>query len=141
MAEWVAAGWGTPRIARELNRLGVKSSAGKQWGATRVRNLLTCPVHCGLMWAGDGLVEGEFAAMRIYEPEVREAILKAFSSRAQVPSRTKGAGTAGGRCRCTTARPSAADLRPCRTGAGAARPWARASAAGSPSLCGRWTTG
>ncbi len=91
MAEWVLAGWGTPKIARELNRLGVKTHNDKQWGATRVRNLLSSPVHCGMMWAGEKLVEGEHAAMRIYEPETREAILRAFAGRASLPSRTKGA--------------------------------------------------
>lgn len=28
MAEWVLAGWGTPKVARELNRLGVRTRRG-----------------------------------------------------------------------------------------------------------------
>ncbi len=102
MAEWLLAGWGTARIARELNRRGVRTKRGKQWQAKGVAECLRSPVHCGLMWAGDELVAGEHAAMRIYPPERREAILRTLQERAPVASRTKGATHVllGGIARC-----------------------------------------
>jgi site-specific DNA recombinase len=90
-AEWLLAGWGTAKIARELNRLGVRTSTGNQWEGKAVNDLLRSPVHCGMMYAGEALVEGEHGPMRIYPPETREAIVGTLEARRQMPSRTKGA--------------------------------------------------
>jgi DNA invertase Pin-like site-specific DNA recombinase len=52
MAEWLLAGWGTPRIARELNRLGVKTHNSKQWGARLGRRGIGSAVRRALAGAG-----------------------------------------------------------------------------------------
>ncbi|MCX7597736.1 MAG: recombinase family protein, partial [Armatimonadetes bacterium] len=91
MAEGFLSGWGTAKIARELNRLGVRTAKGKQWSAKGVAECLKTPVHCGLMKVGDEVIEGEHKGMRIYGRETWEAIMRRFRERKRLPGRTKGA--------------------------------------------------
>ncbi len=42
-------GWGTARIASELNRLHLPTRHGKQWSSRGVRRCLTNPIYCGTL--------------------------------------------------------------------------------------------
>ncbi len=47
--ERYADGWGTLRIAHELNRLGKPTKLGKEWNSRGVRRILSNPIYCGTL--------------------------------------------------------------------------------------------
>lgn len=71
ISEWYLAGWGSARIASELNKLGVLPPCGEgKWGSKAVLSIAGNPLNAGLVPAGDGLIEGQHFEHRHYAPEV-----------------------------------------------------------------------
>ncbi len=85
MKQWYLAGWNLPRIAGELNTLGVPSPSGKsRWTTSVVHHTLHNPVHAGLVPLGRGgreWLRGEHFEHRIYEAEVLEQLKQASQGR------------------------------------------------------------
>ena len=67
MHQWYQASWTMREIARELNRQGVPTRRGAQWGSTTVRAMLSRP-----MQMGGRMVDGEFYATGRIEPLIDE---------------------------------------------------------------------
>lgn len=71
MKDWYLAGWGSAKIARQLNEQGVPSPAGGTWGLSSVITVLDNPAHAGLVRLpnGEGHTKGRHFPRRYYEPE------------------------------------------------------------------------
>jgi site-specific DNA recombinase len=85
MKDWYLAGWSLPRIAGELNTLGVPSPSGRsRWTTAVVHRILHNPVHAGLVPLGRGgqqWLRGEHIEHRIYEDGVLEQLQAARDGR------------------------------------------------------------
>jgi site-specific DNA recombinase len=82
MKDWYLSGWNLPRIAGELNRLGVPSASGKsKWTHAVVLQQIKKPVHAGLVPSRKGPLKGEHWDFRYYDPEVWEQLQLTRSQR------------------------------------------------------------
>ncbi len=80
--DWYLAGWSTGRIAGELNELGVPSPNGKSlWAQGTVREVLSSPLHAGLVAYGGKHMQGAHYDQRYYDPQVYDALIEARQKR------------------------------------------------------------
>lgn len=85
---WYLAGWGTPSIVRELERLGAPHAARCHlWRVRGVRALLQNPLHAGLIRDGETLRPGAHFEQRLVEVEEFDRVQREFARRHQEPGR------------------------------------------------------
>ncbi len=69
------AGWGSIKIAADLNRRGVPTSKGKKWTAGLIMGVLTNPVHAGYVTSRrKGLLQGQHFEQRLCELSTLEEV-------------------------------------------------------------------
>lgn len=91
MRDRLLSGWGSHRMANELNRLGVPSRRGKPWTTSGVYRVLLNPTHAGLMVVDGDLRPGNFAAERYWERETYDQLRAEISRHRRVPAQTQTA--------------------------------------------------
>lgn len=68
--ELALKGWGTRKIAQELERQGAPPPGDRRgWSDQKVWRMLRQPIHAGLIWDGDETKPGVHWEQRIIEPE------------------------------------------------------------------------
>jgi site-specific DNA recombinase len=81
MVDKYLSGWSFPRIADELNKLGVPAPKGKTWHLGVVKGIIFNPFHYGIIEHNDELIKGFHYSDRLFDPEVLDRLREVKASR------------------------------------------------------------
>lgn len=82
MKEKYVSGWGSTKIAADLNARGVTTANGYRWASGQVMKVVECCVHAGYVHSGrKGLIQGQHYEHRLYELADLEEVKRVHAQR------------------------------------------------------------